>query len=425
MKKKLVTGVCVLTMVLGLFTAPQQSIQAAKKIYVTQGETTRFAVKHATKKTKWSVKSKRIAAVASAENAVSVKGKKKGKTTIHGKLNDKKKQYTVVVETPAINKKKANIHVNDTVKLKIGGTSRSVSWSSDNAYIASVDAKTGVVTGKNEGDTVISAKVGSRKYKCKVFVTEVRNYTMEELRIPNGTRTVYGKVYKPNTGGKHPVILMCHGYNGWADDFTNECKYYANNGYIAYALDFCGGSARSRSTGLKTTEMTIFTEKEDLLAAIDYFYALDEVDQSRLYTFGGSQGGLVCAMATEERKDQVCAMALYFPAFNIPDNWRGNFPDVSKIPAEYEFWGLKLGRVFFSSMHDYYTFDQIGTYEKNVYILQGNKDNIVPHATAQKAVSVYPKAKLKIMDGEGHGFSQAGGKVAMEEVLSFMEENQS
>lgn len=275
--------------------------------------------------------------------------------------------------------------------------------------------------GKNESvkeeKEVMSTEAVEKETKKQAPVIQV-----EELIIKNGDKDVYGKIYYPGTEGKHPAIIMCHGYNGSHADFLAECKYFASNGYIAYTLDFCGGSARSKSSG-KTTDTTIFTEKEDLLAVFDYISAMEQVDSEEVYVFGGSQGGLVAALATEERADKVKGLALYFPAFNIPDNWRQNFPNVDMIPETYEFWGLTLGKKFFADMHDFYTFDNIGKFSKNVLIVQGDQDAIVPLASSQNAAKKYENVELVVLPGEGHGFTPAGAKTAMEKVLQFMQTN--
>jgi len=243
---------------------------------------------------------------------------------------------------------------------------------------------------------------------------------VDELRIPNGEREVYGKLYYPETEGKYPAIIMCHGYNGSNADFIKECKYFAKHGYVAFSLDFCGGSTRSLSSG-KSTDMTIFTEKEDLLAVFDYILTLPQVDPENVYMFGGSQGGLVAALAAEERVEKVKGLALYFPAFNIPDNWRGNFAKEEDIPATYDFWGLTLGRNFFVSMRDFYTFDNIGKFDKKVLIVQGDNDAIVPVDSSRRAVEIYKDAKMEVLTGEGHGFSPTGAGKAMKMVLDFMD----
>lgn len=250
------------------------------------------------------------------------------------------------------------------------------------------------------------------------------DYTVntEVVEIPSGDNTLYGTLYTPDTEEKTPLIIMCHGYNGVGDDFKEEGKTFAQNGIATYTLDFCGGSTRSKSTG-DTVDMTIFTEKADLLNAYNYFKAQENIDSNNIFLFGGSQGGLVTTLATEELGDEVAGMALYFPALCIADNWRETFPDTDMIPESEEFWGMTLGKDFFVSIHDFQVFDEIGSYPNNVLIIHGDKDEIVPLSYSQKAAKQYKNAELIVLEGEGHGFQPEAGKVAREDVLSFIKDN--
>ena len=242
----------------------------------------------------------------------------------------------------------------------------------------------------------------------------------DETMVAANGREVYIKGYMPDDKEKHPAVILSHGYNGCHADFTNECIYYAQNGFVAYALDFCGGSTKSKSTG-KSTDMTIFTEKEDLLAVFDYVSKLEYVDSENIYLFGGSQGGLVTTLAAEELVDKVKGIALYYPALNIPDDWRNNYKTEEEIPEVSDFWGLQLGKGFFTSIRDFYTFDNIGKFSKKVLIIQGDKDTIVQVSVAERAANHYCNAELVILPGEGHGFTPAAGTIAMEKVLQFMQ----
>lgn len=60
------------------------------------------------------------------------------------------------------------IYTNEKITLYVDTESK-ISWSSANKKIATVSSK-GVVTGKKPGDTTITAKVGKKKYKCKIEV---------------------------------------------------------------------------------------------------------------------------------------------------------------------------------------------------------------------------------------------------------------
>lgn len=242
------------------------------------------------------------------------------------------------------------------------------------------------------------------------------------IEIPNGENTIYGTFYYPKTEEKAPLIIMCHGYNGIGDDFRAEGERFAQNGIATYTLDFCGGSVRSRSTG-DTKDMTIFSEKSDLLSAYQYFKAQDSIDTNNIFLFGGSQGGLVTALATEELGDEVAGMALYYPALCIPDNWRETYPETAMIPESNEFWGMTLGYDFFASIHDFDVFDAIGKYKNNVLIIHGDEDAIVPLSYSEKASKLYQNAELIVLEHEGHGFQSEAGKVACEDVLEFMKNN--
>lgn len=242
----------------------------------------------------------------------------------------------------------------------------------------------------------------------------------EEHIIQVGEKSIYGRIWYPVTEEKRPAVILSHGYNGCHSDFGVECHAFAKQGFIAYSFDFCGGSTRSRSTG-KSTDMTLFTEKQDLLDVIDHIRALEQVDETAVFLLGGSQGGLVTALAAEERADVLSGMILYFPAFSIPDNWRGNFRTVEDIPETFEFWNLTLGRDFFLSMRDFSAYDHIGGFKGPVLILSGDRDGIVPVSVALRASKKYENAELVILKGEEHGFSPEGTQTAIDKALQLMQ----
>ena len=275
------------------------------------------------------------------------------------------------------------------------------------------------VNGNKQDSTVETETTVSSK---EVVMKSDYEVLSEVIEIADGEDTVYGTLYYPDTDAATPLIIMCHGYNGSGDDFKNEAMTYAKNGIAAYTLDFCGGSTRSRSSG-ETTDMTIFTEKSNLLAAFTYFKDQESIDSNNIFLFGGSQGGLVTALATDELGDQVAGMALYYPALCIPDNWRDTYPELTDIPESNDFWGMTLGYEFFASIHDYEVFDHIGAFSNGVLIIHGDSDAIVPLSYSEKAVELYADAELIVMEGEGHGFSATGATTAMNDVLDFLKEN--
>lgn len=68
-----------------------------------------------------------------------------------------------------LNKSKVSIYVGKTYQLKLNGTTKKVTWSSNKTSVATVTSK-GKVTGKKAGVAKITAKVNSKKYVCTVTV---------------------------------------------------------------------------------------------------------------------------------------------------------------------------------------------------------------------------------------------------------------
>lgn len=252
--------------------------------------------------------------------------------------------------------------------------------------------------------------------------SDSKNMHIQELNITNGKNTIYGKLFLPSAEGKYPVIILSHGYNGSHQDFVNDCKYYAKNGIAAFVYDFCGGSINSKSSG-KTTDMTIFTEKSDLLAVYDYISSMNQIDSQQVFLLGGSQGGLVTALTASELSSKIKGVLLYFPALCIPDDWRKNFPSIDDIPNEYDVWGMNLGRNFFVSIHDFDVFENIKNYDGDVLIIHGDKDAVVSKEASKHAKEVYANAELVVLEGEGHGFSPAGSLIAREHVCNFIKKH--
>lgn len=68
-----------------------------------------------------------------------------------------------------INKNSVTMNSGETITLKVNGTKKKVKWSSSNKKVVIVNNK-GKITAKKKGTATITAKVGGKKYRCKVIV---------------------------------------------------------------------------------------------------------------------------------------------------------------------------------------------------------------------------------------------------------------
>ncbi len=85
-------------------------------------------------------------------------------------ISDKPLGMTVeAAKKVKLNKKTAYVCKGDTVKLSLSGTSKKAKWSTSSRKIATVSSK-GVVKGIKKGKANIIAKVGNKKYVCRVTV---------------------------------------------------------------------------------------------------------------------------------------------------------------------------------------------------------------------------------------------------------------
>jgi len=87
-----------------------------------------------------------------------------------------------------LDRTKTNLLVGKKTELELKGTSKKVTWSSSNKKVATVNKK-GIVTGKKTGTATITAKVGKKKFKCKVTVKNAY-LNAEKVTIYKGEDTL-------------------------------------------------------------------------------------------------------------------------------------------------------------------------------------------------------------------------------------------
>ena len=244
---------------------------------------------------------------------------------------------------------------------------------------------------------------------------------IEDIKISHHNRTIDGTFYKPEGRKCFPLVIFSHGYNGYKEDFEISARYFAANGIGAVCYTFCGGSTRDNS-GFPTTEMTLFTEKEDLNAVMDTVKGWECVDNNNIYLFGASQGGMVSALTAEERRNDINALVLLYPALCIADDWNARFEREEDIPDTVELWEMQLGRKFFKAIRGFKIKEQIGEFTGRVLIMHGAEDIVVNSEHAVWASKQYPNARLEVFQNEEHGFSEEGNRRMEAMALYFIHE---
>lgn len=268
---------------------------------------------------------------------------------------------------------------------------------------------------------VTMINLSNMQAKKRALGDESYEITTEVLTIDTGAHTIYGEMFRPaNVSGTLPTVIACHGFASTYKNTSNDVGIsLAMSGYAVYCFDFYGGSKNSKSGG-DMTEMSVFTEQEDLNAVIDYVKALDTADTENLFLLGQSQGGFVAAITAADRRDEIKGLVLYYPALCIAEDAENRYPNEADVPDTYTVMGNKIGRKYSEGLYGYDVYAKISGYTGPVLIIHGDKDSVVDVSYAEKAEAAYENVQLVVLPGESHGFSGKGKDQAAELTYSFL-----
>ena len=74
---------------------------------------------------------------------------------------------------------------------------------------------------------------------------------------------------------------------------------------------------------------------------------------------------------------------------------------------------------------DYDIYGAIAAYDQAVLLIHGDSDTIVPLEFSQRALEVYPSARLEVIRGGGHGFYGNNARLATDYMLEYLDEHRT
>lgn len=265
--------------------------------------------------------------------------------------------------------------------------------------------------------------------------------TRHAFTCSRGSLRLRGTVFRPAEGERFPIAVVSHEFMANRLFTMRYARLLASLGYAAFCYDFSGGCIVGASQG-KTTDMTVFTETEDLKAVIAYAKEQPYAYPNRLLLMGCSQGGLVTALTAAEPETRAEAIILFYPALSIPDDARkGSMMsakfDPENIPETMRCGPMKLGRGYAASVLDLDPFSAISAYHGDVLIVHGNADTLVDISYSRRAYDAYraaaetalqageiqtmPNLAFHEVDGAGHIFTRPKhNQEAIEAVTAFL-----
>lgn len=219
-------------------------------------------------------------------------------------------------------------------------------------------------------------------------------------RKENDNRSIYGEFCFPEDyeeGKTYPVVIFCHQNMGSHRSFKNPgwLEFLAQEGYIGYCFDFCGGTkAPNCLSDMDYEDSTDETQVSDIDALIEFVKEQPFCDSNNIYLLGGSRGGRDVALAAPEHNDDVAGIILLYGA-----------------------------------VHDEESIAKATGYTGDALLIHGLNDKTVPYTASIDAFTqIYSEAdsELLLLAGE-HSVHSFDGvhedmrNIAQEKVLDFLE----
>lgn len=140
-----------------------------------------------------------------------------------------------------ISKKKATLKVGQSLQLKITGTKGKVKWTSSKKSVATVSSR-GLVKAKKKGSATITAKIGKKKYICKITVKKNSNSNGGFNSNTNSGNNANSSTSK-NTVTYHAeltpfgAVAILENHYDYVVDLTVEFIYYLNGTMVGIEKD--------------------------------------------------------------------------------------------------------------------------------------------------------------------------------------------
>jgi carboxymethylenebutenolidase len=133
----------------------------------------------------------------------------------------------------------------------------------------------------------------------------------QDITFPSGGETLTGYLVLPESGGKHPAMLVIHEWWGLNDWVKEQARSLAEQGYVALAVDLYRGQvaydpslAHELMRGMPQDRAV-----RDLKAAFDYLAARPDVNKEKIGSVGWCMGGgFSLLLAVDEPRLAACVV---------------------------------------------------------------------------------------------------------------------
>lgn len=220
----------------------------------------------------------------------------------------------------------------------------------------------------------------------------------QTISFPSGNRQIEGYLTRPDGEGPFPGIVIIHEIYGLNDNIRDIARRFANEGYVALAVDLFAGRNRTicmfRFMGQMLLKSLDNGSLNDLKGALTYLSTQPGVDKDRLGAIGFCMGGGF-AIAWACTDDRLKAIAPFYGANPRP---------LSAVARMCPVVGSYPGKDFTTPQGQ----------KLDIALDQYN----IPHD-----IKIYPNAQHSFFNDQGSRHDPAASKDSWQRVMTFFKEH--
>jgi carboxymethylenebutenolidase len=213
----------------------------------------------------------------------------------------------------------------------------------------------------------------------------------------NGTK---GYLARPAGSGPFPGIILIHEWWGLNDNIRKNADAFAQQGYVALAVDLYNGEVAATSQQARRLAGSVSGDIEgafsNLRAAVSYLQGLKEVNDDRLASIGWCFGG---GWSYQMAKNNLGlrASVVYYGRFNPAD-------DLSIMRARI------LGN--FGAEDRSISVDSVKEFQVTLKTLSGDHE-----------IYIYPNAGHAFANAGSRSYNQEAAELAWKRTIAFLEKH--
>lgn len=240
---------------------------------------------------------------------------------------------------------------------------------------------------------------------------------------------IRGIINKPESRGKFPCLVYCHGFTGHKLEthaiFVKIARMLEKQNVVSVRFDFTGSG---ESDG-EFQNMSMTTEVRDCEEVLKFCSNLSFVDKDNINILGFSMGGAVAIINSAINSNLIKNTILISPAVHmyglIVSQIKGERLNKLWQDGVVNFDGYLLSQKAIDDIFNYKIFDYAKSIEQNTLIIHGTCDESVAPLYSKKLQEIIgDNARLVYINGASHCYYEINEQSQLlNHILNFFKSN--